>query len=546
MSTVVAIRPGAVLRRRPSGEPPALRREARWTRWFAVLGVVVLVGIGLRLLAGSTGVVHNVDETVLAWLEGDPLPGVRRAAVALSSLTTLTIVMALRWIAVLVLLVQRRLRHAVVFVVTFVAMDWIVVRLLYVDQPRPSTSVLEASTAYGFPSKTIAALAISLFAVVMAFTSRGPRRRHQLAAVGSLLGLIILARLYVGSDYPTGSIFAIVLAAAVATAMFRWLAPEESFPVADRRGTVDAHLDLGGERRTVIVRAMAEQLGLAVVDVEPFGLEGSAGSSPLRMTLDDGTCLFGKIYSSSHERADRWYRFGRTLLYGELEDETPTGSVRRLAAYEDYALRFLSDHGMHVAHPYGVVELMPNHEYLVVTELFEAADKLGVPAVDETIIDDGLRLVRTMRGIGVAHRDIKPANLLVRHGRLQLVDVSSLQIRPSSWRQAVDLANMMLTLALVSYPDEVYARALQFFTPDEIAEAFAATEGLTVPTELQAKLDADGRPLLERFRNLAPRRERISIQRWSWRRVGLLAATWAAASVVVTLFIDSLRAGVMS
>ena len=254
-----------------------------------MLGVVVLVGIGLRLLAGSTGVVHSVDDTVLSWLEGDPLPGVRSAAVALSSLTTLTIVMALRWIAVLVLLVQRRLRHAVVFVVTFVAMDWIVVRLLYVGQPRPSTSVLEASTAYGFPSKTIAALAISLFAVVMAFTPRGPRRRHQLAAVGSLLGLIIFARLYVGSDYPTGSIFATVLAAAVATVMFRWLAPEESFPVADRRGTVDAHLDLGGERRTAIVRAMADQLGLAVVDVEPFGLEGSAGSSPLRMTLDDGT-----------------------------------------------------------------------------------------------------------------------------------------------------------------------------------------------------------------------------------------------------------------
>ena len=161
-------------------------------------------------------------------------------------------------------------------------------------------------------------------------------------------------------------------------------------------------------------------------------------------------------------------------------------------------------------------------------------------------MDDGLRLVRTMRDIGVAHRDIKPANLLVRHGRLQLVDVSNLEIRPSSWRQAVDLANMMLTLSLVSYPDEVYARALQFFTPDEIAEAFAATEGLTVPTELQAKLSADGRPLFERFRTLAPRRERISIQRWSWRRVGLLAATWAAASVVVTLFIDSLHAGVMS
>src|SRR5262245_57794710 len=123
MSTVVATPPGAVLRRRPSGEPPALRREARWTRWFAVAGVVVLVGTLLRLLAGSTSVVHRVDDAVLSWFDGDPIPGLRSAATAFSSFASLTIVLAIRWIAVLVLLVQRRLRHAVVFVVTFVAMD---------------------------------------------------------------------------------------------------------------------------------------------------------------------------------------------------------------------------------------------------------------------------------------------------------------------------------------------------------------------------------------------------------------------------------------
>ena len=41
-------------------------------------------------------------------------------------------------------------------------------------------------------------------------------------------------------------------------------------------------------------------------------------------------------------RADRWYRSGRTILYGKLEDEAPFGSVRRLVTYEDYALRFLA------------------------------------------------------------------------------------------------------------------------------------------------------------------------------------------------------------
>ena len=61
---------------------------------------------------------------------------------------------------------------------------------------------------------------------------------------------------------------------------FRWLVPEEGFPVSYRLGGDAAHLDLGGERRAAIVRAVADQLGLQVTEVKEFGLEGSGGSSP--------------------------------------------------------------------------------------------------------------------------------------------------------------------------------------------------------------------------------------------------------------------------
>jgi tRNA A-37 threonylcarbamoyl transferase component Bud32 len=115
--------------------------------------------------------------------------------------------------------------------------------------------------------------------------------------------------------------------------------------------------------------------------------------------------------------------------------------------YEDYALRLLDDVGVGVAKTHGVVELTPNREYMLVTEFFEGAKTLGESEIDDTVIDEGLQLVRTMWDKGLAHRDIKPANLLVKDGHLQLVDVSGLEVRPTPWRQAVDLANMMLTLA---------------------------------------------------------------------------------------------------
>jgi serine/threonine protein kinase len=81
---------------------------------------------------------------------------------------------------------------------------------------------------------------------------------------------------------------------------------------------------------------------------------------------------------------------------------------------------------------------------------------------------------------GLAHRDIKPANLLVRNGRLLLIDVAFAEVRPTPWRQAVDLANMMLCLALRSSAEHVYQHALQFFTVAEISEAFAAARGFAL------------------------------------------------------------------
>ena len=88
-----------------------------------------------------------------------------------------------------------------------------------------------------------------------------------------------------------------VLAVAVAQLAFRWLVPETS-SVTFRRGDSAAHLDLGGDRGSAIVTAMRDQLGLVVTEIEPFGLEGSAGR-PLR-DLEDGSRTFGKIYSTSH------------------------------------------------------------------------------------------------------------------------------------------------------------------------------------------------------------------------------------------------------
>ena len=261
-----------------------------------------------------------------------------------------------------------------------------------------------------------------------------------------------------------------------------------------------------GRRGEAIRQAVRDQLGLTVLEIKPVGLESSAGSTPLRLRVEGGPeeFLFAKLYTKGHVRADRWYKLGRAILYGSLEDESPFKTVRRLVTYEDYALRLLQDIGVRSARPYGVVEITPEREYLLVTEFFKDAVEIGEAQVDDVVIDQGLLLIRKLWDAGIAHRDIKPGNLMVRPGELLLIDVAFAQVRPSPWRQAVNLGNMMLVLAVRTDPERVYRRALHYFTPAELAEAFAATRGVASPTQLRAFMKRDPRDLLGEFRALAP------------------------------------------
>jgi serine/threonine protein kinase len=142
-------------------------------------------------------------------------------------------------------------------------------------------------------------------------------------------------------------------------------------------------------------------------------------------------------------------------------------------------------------------------------------------------------MVRRMWDAGVAHRDIKPSNILVRDGRVLLIDVAFATVRPTPWRQAVDLANMMLILALASTPEHVYERALHVFAADDVAEAFAACRSITIPSQLRALIRADGRDLTGCFRRLAPARRPVPIQLWDIRRAAVTAALIAGLVVAV-------------
>ncbi len=526
-------------RRRPSGEKEPLPRELKASGWFWLAAGVFLLGLWVSIFAWSETTTWWTDRdlAVLKWFVELRTTATTRVMDALHALGSEWTNRPLRWGAVIALIVFKRWRHLFAAIASIAIAENIAHWLTWeIGRARPLVTQIGDWQGYSHPSVPVAALSVTLVVLGFSLIPRGKWRNRWFVGTGLAVLLLIVARMYLGIDHPTDAGTGALLGVSVPVLIFRLFVPDNVFPVSYRRGTT-AHLDVTGRRGEAIVKGIQDQLGIEVLEVKPFGLEGSGGSTPLRLTVagDPNRYLFAKLYAQSHLRSDRWYKLGRTIVYGSLEDEVRFVSVRRLVEYEDYMLLVMAKAGLPSAEPFGIVELTPEREYLIVTEFFEGSSEIGDAEITDHVIENALSIVRRLWDAGLAHRDVKPANLLVRNDDVYIIDTAFGTIRPSPWRQAVDLANMMIILGLRVEPEHVYDIATRHFSPDDIAEAFAATKGITIPSQSQRWLNRrrqEGRDILAEFRKLAPDREEIAIQRWSARRLWLALGT----SVFAALF----------
>ncbi|MEE8491016.1 MAG: RIO1 family regulatory kinase/ATPase [Acidimicrobiia bacterium] len=561
-------------RRRPSGEPPPLMRDVDRTLlfWVAISATTAALAVLTIFFDGVADFWIDVDEAVLDWFAEFRTRAVTPTMEALNSLGSEWTTRVLRWSMLGVLVAYLRWRHLVVGLGAILTAEFVANRIATTVERVPPSNVtnLGSYPDFPFPSLPVAALTITLVVAGYALIPKGRLRNLWFTASAAAVGLLAVARMYLGVEHPTDIAVGAVLAAAVGIGAFRLLVPATAFPVSYARSPT-AHLKVHGARHLAIRSALEDQLldassptsrsvrralheqlgcdvlGCELVDFKPYGLDGSAGSTPLRIQVagNPNGYLFGKLYATNHLRSDRWYKASRSVVYGSLEDEIPFGSVRRLAEYEDYMLRVMYDAGLPVPRPFGFVEVQKDREYLLVTEFIDEASEIDDVEMSEELMHNALGLVRQLWDAGLAHRDIKPANLLVRDDEVFLIDTAFAMLHPSPWRQAVDLANMMLLLALRTDAPTVYTHAVQHFAPRDIAEAFAATRGVTIPRQLRVGLNEvrrrTGSDLIEEFRTLAPECPPIRIQRWSPRRLATTSLLIGSGAVFAYLLFDNLN-----
>src|SRR4029453_18343852 len=102
--------------------------------------------------------------------------------------------------------------------------------------PPPGRAVLADAGTFAFPSRSIAAVAVTLTAMVAVLVPSGRARFAFRILAHALIAVVVLAELILAADYPIPMLYSWALATVVTQVAFRWLAPEESFPVTYRRG----------------------------------------------------------------------------------------------------------------------------------------------------------------------------------------------------------------------------------------------------------------------------------------------------------------------
>src|SRR6266542_4462761 len=228
-------------RRRPTGAPPPLpyRLQTSGVGWL--VAAVVLVGLELAVFGRG--------------LRGPGLEALWQGLANVGSWWTLMVL----WIGlVLALVVLRRWRHLIVWLVAWqlggLVTDAVVGRTA--QRARPFGVDLRTSWGgWAMPSLQITVMTAILMAVLYTLVPEGRWRNTGKWVAAGLVALVGVARVALGTDAPSDVLLAVGIGVTIPLLLFRRFTPSEVFTVTYRRGR-SAHLDVGGERGVAIRRGL--------------------------------------------------------------------------------------------------------------------------------------------------------------------------------------------------------------------------------------------------------------------------------------------------
>jgi glycosyltransferase 2 family protein len=329
------------------------------------------------------------------------------------------------------------------------------------DRPRAlaagagSWSWLTGASLLG-PALGAAAVACTIAAAP--WLSRPWRR-----TVWILLWLAAVVRLITGTASPVEVVLAFAAGVTVGAGSL------VLFGVPDRRiGPAEIAVALGSA-------------GLPVTRVEPAPVEAK-GSRPFTAATVDGQSLFIKVLGSDQRDADLLYRAYRFLRLRDIGDTRPAASLIQAAEHQALVAVMAGRAGAAVPAVRQVIKSADGSALLAMDRVAGSSlDLIPVQRVSDTMIRELWQQVGGLHRARIAHRSLRAANVVVDgSARPWIVDFSFSELGATQRQIALDVAELLASLAVIAGPDRAVAGAVAVIGRGGLAAAVPLLQPLAL------------------------------------------------------------------
>ncbi|HEY5989352.1 MAG TPA: lysylphosphatidylglycerol synthase domain-containing protein, partial [Streptosporangiaceae bacterium] len=448
-SAVAAKHPGRLL-------PPARYRHPGDAIRLIIAGLVLAGATAVTVLAHATyagASATAVSGVAPSTLPGRVLTGFVQAAFVTAAIAALALTLRYRRFRLLASLAC----GAVVASAVLIG----IVQLAGAERPHVlaagdgKLSWLNGASLVG-PSLLAGAVAVTVAAAP--WLSRPWRRTAWIA-----LWLAALARLITGTASPMEVVVAFAAGVTVGAGVL------VLFGVPDRRIGPDG------------IAAALASAGLPVARVEPADVEAK-GSRPFIAAAQDGAPLFIKVLGPDQRDADLLYRAYRFIRLRDIGDTRPAASLLQAVEHQALAAIMAERAGVAVPAVRQVVKTADGPALLAMERVDGTSlDRMPERVISDTMLRDLWKAVDGLHRARIAHRSLRAANIVVdRAGRPWIVDFSFSELGATQRQMALDVAELLASLAALIGADRAVGSATAVIGPDGAAAAVPLLQPLAL------------------------------------------------------------------
>ena len=320
-------------------------------------------------------------------------------------------------------------------------------------------------TGAAFPSAAYFAGAVAVTAAVSAWLGRPTRW-----ALWAVVLLLAALRLLAGVVLPMELLLAMLVGAVVGTGLLVAL------------GTPDRRIGSRGVASALLA------IGMPVVSVGA-AVQGR-GSRGFVAVLAGGRRLFIKVLGQEHRDADLLYRGYRFLRLRRVGDVRPAASLKQAVEHQALVGMLAGRAGVRVPNVERLAAAADGSVLLVLEMVDGAALELSRA---EDVSDAQLRglwvQVDRLHRAGIAHRSLRTGNVLVDdQRRAWIVDFSFAEAAATDRQQAVDVAELLASLATLVGPDRAVTAATAAIGPGGVASAVPLLQPLALSATTRRRI----------------------------------------------------------